>query len=879
MAAVLFAAVAHAQSQIHVDPTGSDLTGDGSAGNPYKTISFAAMQASSGDTLLLSAGTFGDDEQIVLGTKNLTIVGAGQGATVVRPHPTLLNSILRGFPPTTPENHRVVFLVDGAARVDIRSLTIDGAFRMPPTGRLHGIYYREGADGTLQDVEIVNCRANPLTGAQGPVAAMIYGTSATDPCEVTLRECLVHEWGKNGITALYNSVLTLEHSTVVGSGPVGLGLPAQNCVQVSYDARGVIRFNRITNSRYTVNTYTATGILLYNAAANTVVEGNSIAQCESGCYAIQDPAATRALSFQGNNVAGAASGTMLIVGNGGAIVANNTLHALLSTDNLQYDDTAGNVWSSNNYSDYGGSGTYTVDGVGNVDATPRGTCDELAAAASVGLGGVPVELIALELDGATGIDFVAVNEGLAPSLAVGLNTAGTYGVTNVAFGNANGRPVAIAAGEFDGNAGTDVAVLTVNRPGITTENKVYVFGNTAGALALIHTESLPAAVVSPTDLAAGDLDGSGGADLVIADLGGFVTPGAAHVLTNGGGGTSFTFATLPGTFTTQVQGVAVADLDGDLDLDVAATEGDGAIGRVLLWANDGLGGLTAHAASPVAVAVNPNAILAHDLDADGDLDLIVASIGAAAPVDEGTVTILRNELPAGFAAQTLRTDRGPAALAAGDLAADADPDTVRLDVAVLNLAGGTVGLHLAFDGVAFATGSTCGLGLTPRSIALGDVDGDGLLDLLVADAAASAVLVYDGVATARADLYGLGCPGTADRIPQIRAVGAPAVPNQPNATFGIALDDARPFAVAVLNASFLPGASLGPCTLLLGSIDVTWLTVTDVFGESGVIVPIPAAPPSLNGISLYFQWAVLDPQGDFLSLAAFSPGLKIRVGV
>ena len=39
--------LAGADAQVFVDPNGDDATGDGSAGNPYRTISFAAQQAPS----------------------------------------------------------------------------------------------------------------------------------------------------------------------------------------------------------------------------------------------------------------------------------------------------------------------------------------------------------------------------------------------------------------------------------------------------------------------------------------------------------------------------------------------------------------------------------------------------------------------------------------------------------------------------------------------------------------------------------------------------------------------------------------------------------------------------------------------------------------
>lgn len=50
---------ARAQGQVYVvDPSGSDLTGDGSAAHPWASIRFAATQVSAGDTVLINPGTY-----------------------------------------------------------------------------------------------------------------------------------------------------------------------------------------------------------------------------------------------------------------------------------------------------------------------------------------------------------------------------------------------------------------------------------------------------------------------------------------------------------------------------------------------------------------------------------------------------------------------------------------------------------------------------------------------------------------------------------------------------------------------------------------------------------------------------------------------------
>jgi len=57
----------------YINPSGNDSTGDGSSGNPWKTISKAHTSATSGDTVICQAGTYPWVAQNF--TKNLTIEG------------------------------------------------------------------------------------------------------------------------------------------------------------------------------------------------------------------------------------------------------------------------------------------------------------------------------------------------------------------------------------------------------------------------------------------------------------------------------------------------------------------------------------------------------------------------------------------------------------------------------------------------------------------------------------------------------------------------------------------------------------------------------------------------------------------------------------
>jgi hypothetical protein len=76
MVPVLAPGVALAQTTWYVSTTGNNTTGDGSQGNPWRTIQYAVDQASGGDAIIVAAGQY--DESVTIG-KSLTLEGEQAG--------------------------------------------------------------------------------------------------------------------------------------------------------------------------------------------------------------------------------------------------------------------------------------------------------------------------------------------------------------------------------------------------------------------------------------------------------------------------------------------------------------------------------------------------------------------------------------------------------------------------------------------------------------------------------------------------------------------------------------------------------------------------------------------------------------------------------
>ena len=226
---------------------------------------------------------------------------------------------------------------------------------------------------------------------------------------------------------------------------------------------------------------------------------------------------------------------------------------------------------------------------------------------------------------------------------------------------------------------------------------------------------------SPSAIATGDFNGDGKLDLVVASGG---TEQGVVFLGDGRGnlrrGAPFAVGPDPAE-------IAVADFDGDGRLDLAiANHG---VPRVTILLGDGHGGFRPAPGSPLTVhsRPHPHAIAACDVDGDGRLDLVIDSW------EENRFTLLRGNGRGGFAVpgEPIEAGRKPYRnLRLADLDGDGKCDLVAPNLperAVTVLLGNGRG---GFSGAATPVSPA---GPAPFAVAVGDVDGNGKPDLVVAN--------------------------------------------------------------------------------------------------------------------------------------------------
>jgi len=368
----------------------------------------------------------------------------------------------------------------------------------------------------------------------------------------------------------------------------------------------------------------------------------------------------------------------------------------------------------------GGTGGVSTSAGGNGGGPMGG-----AGGDHYGIGTAPAALALADVDG-DGRPEILVGHGGGVTVLVnqgaGKFAAGASYPTSAAV-------VALAVGDFNGDGRPDLAVA---------DGGVGIFLNTGNAG---FSPVVEYTVAHPFAIAIGDLDGDGRLDLAIGG-------DSTQILL---GGASGVFA-LPVTVGPYTQApVALADLAGDGKLDLIVSN---PYRSIAVMRNLGQASFAAPQVYSDGVFINfvSLAVATGDLNGDGRPDIVgswpgkdsgpgvsyvllttAAGVPGAA-IGYNTGAILPPNPTAG------PPGTGPNFVAIGDIDGDGAKDLVAANGGG-NFTTGNVGLCLNHGDGTFAPARTLTTGMNPIAVAIGDVDGDGANDIVVANRGSKDVTV------------------------------------------------------------------------------------------------------------------------------------------
>jgi parallel beta-helix repeat protein len=250
--------------------------GTGCSNPDFNSIEAAVNFAGPGDTILVCPGTYEEIVTVEPGKNNLTIRSVSRWAAIIEAPPTIALDLV---------NFQSIVRITTSTNVTLRGFVVTGPGPHGCNSIRTGVRVDGNGSANILDNHITRIHDTPFGGCQNGVAIQVGRQADGQTGHALIAYNWIDLYQKNGPTVDNAGSSAVIHDNLIeGIGPNVI--IAQNGIQVSRGATASVTNNNVRDHAYIVPAnlpeFTATGILLFQAASTTVVDDNDLRRNQDG---------------------------------------------------------------------------------------------------------------------------------------------------------------------------------------------------------------------------------------------------------------------------------------------------------------------------------------------------------------------------------------------------------------------------------------------------------------------------------------------------------------------------------------------------------------------------------------------------------------------